>query len=118
MDFQQGQERRLAGFNIASGALQGATTGATAGALAGGGWGALAGGVVGGTTSLIGGIMDYQMMGERQREDKDFVIDNFKYHLGNIQALPYSINKVTCLTFNISFILSSFQSLWKVLGIT
>ena len=100
MDFQQGQERRLAGFNIAAGALQGATTGATAGALAGGGWGALAGGLTGGATSLIGGIMDYQMMGERQREDKDFAIDNFKYQLGNIQALPYSINKVTCLTFN------------------
>ena len=62
--------------------------------------GMVTGAALGGAMSLAGGIADYSMMGERQREDKDFVIDNFKYQLGNIKALPYSINKVTPLTYN------------------
>lgn len=100
MDFQHSQERTRGLVGAITGTAQGAVAGATAGALAGGGIGAAVGGAVGGVTSLIGGIVDYSMMGERQRQDKDFAIDNFKYQLGNIQALPYNINKVTCLTFN------------------
>ena len=102
MDFQQGQERTLGLIGAITGTAQGAISGATAGAMASGmnPVGAAVGGVVGGVTALAGGIADYAMMGARQREDKDFAIDNFKFQLGNIQALPYNINKVTCLTFN------------------
>ena len=102
MDFQHGQERTRGLVGAITGTAQGAISGATAGAMASGmnPVGAAVGGVVGGVTALAGGIADYAMMGARQREDKDFAIDNFKFQLGNIQALPYNINKVTCLTFN------------------
>ena len=99
MDFTQEQERTMAGWNIASGAVSGAAMGALAGSRAGAA-GAIAGGVIGGGASLAGGIVDYMMMGDRQREDKDFAIDNFTYQLGNIKARPYSITKVTPYTAN------------------
>ena len=100
MDFQFGQERVLAGISALTGTISGAATGATAGAMAGGGVGAAVGGAIGGITSLAGGIADLSMMGARQREDKDYVVDNFTYQLGNIKALPNSITKVTPLTYN------------------
>lgn len=100
MDFQFGQERVLAGISAVTGTIGGATTGATSGAMVGGGVGAAVGAAVGGITSLAGGIADLSMMGARQREDKDFTIDNWTYQLGNIKALPNSISKVTPLTYN------------------
>lgn len=62
--------------------------------------GMAAGAAIGTAASIAGGLVDYNLLKERQFEDKDFAVDNFKYQLGNIQALPYNINKVTCLTFN------------------
>lgn len=62
--------------------------------------GAGAGAAIGGLASLAGGIADYVMMGDRQREDKDLAIDNFAYQLGNIKALPNTLSKVTPLTYN------------------
>lgn len=100
MEFQQGQERTLAGINLFTGTMQGAVAGATAGGMIGHGIGAGIGAGVGAITSLIGGIADYSMMGARHQEDKDFAIDNWNYQLGNIKALPYSITKVTPLTYN------------------
>lgn len=100
LDFQQGQERILAGFNVATGTLQGALGGAVGGSVAGGGIGAAVGAIAGGAASLAGGIADIAMLGARQREDKDYTIDNWTYQLGNIKALPNSISKVTPLTYN------------------
>ena len=40
------------------------------------------------------------MLTDRQAEQRDFAVDNFKYQLGNVKALSYSINKVTPLTNN------------------
>lgn len=100
LDFTQGQERTLAGWNIATGTVTGTSTGAMAGFMAGGGYGAIAGGVLGGTSSLAAGIADYSMLSERQAEQKDLTTDMFRFQLGNIKALPYSLNKVTPLTYN------------------
>ena len=100
IDFQQGQERVLAGLNVATGTLQGALGGAIGGSLKGGVVGAGVGAAVGGVASLAGGIADIAMLGARQREDKDYTIDNWTYQLGNIKALPNSISKVTPLTYN------------------
>lgn len=100
LDFQQGQERILAGLNVATGTLQGALGGAVGGSVVGGGIGAGVGAIVGGAASLAGGIADIAMLGARQREDKDYTIDNWTYQLGNIKALPNSISKVTPLTYN------------------
>lgn len=101
MDFMHGQERIQSAFGLGVGTVQGAVSGATAGGLAGGGpYGAIAGAVIGGTTSLIGGMLDWSMMASRQQEDRSFAIDNFNYQLGNIKALPYSLNKVNPFTVN------------------
>ena len=99
LDFTQHQERVQAGWNLAGGSVMGAGAGMLAGSKAGLP-GMVIGGALGGVASLAGGIADYAMMGERQREQKDFAIDNYKYQLGNVKALAYSINKVTPLTNN------------------
>lgn len=99
MEFTQGQEREIAPYQLAAGALGGAAMGGLAGSKFGP-YGAIAGAAVGGIASSLAGIKDYSMMSARQQEAKDFAIDNFKFQLGNIKALPYNINKVTCLTFN------------------
>lgn len=99
MDFTQEQERKLAGWNLAAGAVTGGSMGMLAGSKLGLP-GMIVGGTLGAAASIAGGIADYAMMGERQREDKDFAIDNFNYQLGNIKARPYSITKVTPYTAN------------------
>ena len=100
MEFAQGQERTQAGWQIFGGAIQGATTGAIAGNMIGNGVGAGVGALVGGITSVAGGIMDYNMLTERQKEQKDYAIDTWRYQLGNIKALPTTVNKITPLTNN------------------
>lgn len=99
MDFTQHQERVQAGWNMVAGIGVGAGAGMLAGSKAGP-VGMGVGAAIGGVASLAGGIADYAMMGDRQREDKDFAIDNFNYQLGNIKAQPYSVTKVTPFTAN------------------
>lgn len=99
LEFQQGQERLQAGFGIAAGTVSGAAMGALAGSKFGG-VGAGVGAALGGATSLLGGVADLAMMSNRQREDKDYMVDNYRYQLGNIKALPTTINKITPLTNN------------------
>ncbi len=101
LDFTQNQEKILSAINLFGGTLQGGLSGAVGGAMAGGGVpGAVAGGIVGTVGAAATGIADYAMLKSRQREDKDFTIDNWTYQLGNIKALPNSISKVTPLTYN------------------
>lgn len=100
MEFSQRQERIASGFQVGVGTVQGGVTGAAAGGSVGGVYGAIAGAVVGAGASLGGGIADIQMMNARQREDRAYAKDMFAYQLGNIKALPYSLNKVTPLTWN------------------
>ena len=99
MDFTQGQERVQAAWSLGTGSLMGAAGGMLAGSKLGVP-GMVAGAAVGGVASIAGGIADYSMLLDRQLEQKDFAIDNFKYQLGNIKALPYSITKVTPFTAN------------------
>lgn len=99
LDFNQHQERVQAGWNIASGSLMGAAGGMLAGSKVGP-MGMAAGAAIGGTASLVGGIVDYSMLTERQQEAKDYAIDNYRFQLGNIQALPTTVNKITPLTNN------------------
>ena len=68
--------------------------------MSGGVYGAIAGGVIGGVGSLAGGAIDISTLRDRQRENKTLAVDMFNYQLGNVKALPYSINKVTPLTYN------------------
>ena len=100
LDFTQNQEKILSAINLFGGTMQGGLSGAVGGAIAGGAPGAIAGGIVGTVGAAATGIADYAMLKSRQREDKDFTIDNWTYQLGNIKALPNSISKVTPLTYN------------------
>ena len=102
MDFTQEQQRIQAAWGIAGGAGRAAISGATMGFFAGGGnpLMAVSGAVMGASTSVLGGLQDYKMLKERQREDKDYAIDNFAFQLGNIKARPYGITKVTPYTAN------------------
>lgn len=99
MDFEYSLQRQEAVFGAITGVVGGAVSGGTAGAAAGP-YGALAGAVVGGVTSAVGGAIDYAYLTSRQAENKSLAIDNFKYQLGNIRALPYQLNKVNPFTIN------------------
>ena len=100
MDFEYSKARTEALFGATIGSVGAGLSGGLAGGKIGGGVGAVAGATIGTLTSAIGGAVDYNILKQRQAENKDLMIDNFNYQLGNIKALPYSINKVTAYTFN------------------
>lgn len=100
MDFEFSKARTEALFGATVGTIGATVSGGVTGGLIGGGVGAGIGSLVGGISSAIGGAIDYNILKQRQAEAKDLAIDNFSYQLGNIKALPYSVNKITCLTFN------------------
>lgn len=83
--------------------IGGGAAGAVAGAKAGP-YGAIAGAVVGavggGVMSGVGYAKDKEWLAEQQAEARDFAVDNFKYQIGNIQALPQTMTKSTPLSYN------------------
>ena len=82
------------------GTVQGTATGAMTGSLYGGGIGAAIGGAVGGVSSLATGITDYRIKEQLRNEAIDYTKDQFGYQLGNIQALPNTISKVSAFNEN------------------
>lgn len=85
--------------NAITGSVQGAVSGAMTGAMSSGSpWGAIAGGVIGGGAAIGGGIADVVMNEKMRRYNIDFAKDMQELSLGNIQAMPYSLSKVS--TFN------------------
>lgn len=75
---------------LISGSISAVGTGVTTGVLAGGPFGAL-----GGLASLGGLVTDYYFNRQLQNEAIDYTKDLFGYNLGNIQALPDSLTKVS-----------------------
>ena len=71
-----------------------------AGGMLGGVPGAIAGGIVGTASSLAGGIADLNMQSGLHNEALDFAKDNFGFQLGNIKALPNTLNKVSSIVAN------------------
>ena len=100
MEVQYGWQRAQAITGAVAGTLQGGFTGAAAGGMMAGVAGAVAGGVIGTGTSLAGGIMDVNMQQALHNEALDFAKDNFGYQLGNIKALPNTLNKVSSIVAN------------------
>ena len=101
MDFGNKQARREAIAGIVGGGLTGGVSGGTLGAMAGLGGPASVGiGAATAAASMGLGAIDYNILKKRQAENKDLAIDMFEYNLGNIKALPYSLNKVNPLTYN------------------
>lgn len=75
---------------LISGSISAIGTGVTTGVLAGGAFGALSG-----LASLGGLVTDYYFNRQLQNEAIDYTKDLFGYNLGNIQALPDSLTKVS-----------------------
>lgn len=88
--------------DIAS-AITGTGSGAAAGALAGSlipGLGTGIGAAVGGAFSAAAGIADVAISDKLRNEAIDYTKDQFGYQLGNIQALPYTLTKVSSFNNN------------------
>lgn len=100
MDFEYQKASEQALFGAITGTITGGIGGAVAGSVVGGIGGAVAGGIGGSIASGIGGAVDYNILKQRQAENKDLTIDMFNYKLGNIKALSYSVNKLTPFTAN------------------
>lgn len=83
--------------NAIAGTIQGTISGAMAGGMWGGLGGAIVGGVAGAGASLVGGVMDIKNNELLRQEAIDFKRDQFGYQLGNIQALPRTLNKVSSI---------------------
>jgi hypothetical protein len=84
------------------GTLQGALSGAFLGGAWSGGTGSsqAIGGIGGAALSAIGGVADYRIKERLRNEAIDYTQDLFGYQLGNIQALPQTISKVSSLNEN------------------
>lgn len=100
LDLNNSVQGKLDRFNAISGVVTGTVSGAMTGAMAGGVYGAIAGGVLGGAASTIGGAMDVKYNEMLRTDARDLKIDQFNYSLGNIQALPYTLNKVSAFNYN------------------
>ena len=100
MDYNYNWERKNAVANSIVGTIQGGTSGAMAGASVGGPWGALAGAVIGTTASGVGGLLDLERQQGQFKESKSYAYDSFGYQLGNIKALPNTLNKVSSIVAN------------------
>lgn len=100
MDVNNAINKQEAWFQTGAGIMSGTVAGGAGGGVAGGGVGAAAGAILGAGASTLGGILDMQNLAARQKEARDFSIDNFNLQLGNIKALPYSITKTSALTAN------------------
>lgn len=84
--------------NAISGTISGAAAGGAAGSLMG--VNPLKGAAAGGIASLIGGAADITFNAMLRNEQLELKRDMYGYQLGNIQALPYSLSKVSALNEN------------------
>ena len=100
LEVNYGWQRAQGIANAVVGTIQGGTTGAMTGGIIGGAAGAAAGGVAGTVGALVGGITDLEMQKALHNEALDFSRDNFGFQLGNIKALPNTLNKVSSIVAN------------------
>lgn len=103
MNVQYDWQHRQGIVNAITGTLQGGATGAAAGGMVGGVGGAVAGAAIGTITAAAGGFMDVAMQESLHNEAINFARDNFGYQLGNIKALPNTLNKVSSIIANSKF---------------
>lgn len=97
-----------ANISAVLGTIQSGITGATAGGFAGSqfggvvgaGVGAVVGGVTSAVTSAIGAGLDIKYLQQQQAETRSYAVDMYNYNLQNIQALPYSLTKVSAFNEN------------------
>ena len=82
-----------------SGGLIGGSLGGVAGGIAGGALG-IAGGIAGGALSIYGLKEDLKYSDALHNEALSLAQDNFGYQMQNIQALPYTLGKVSAFSIN------------------
>jgi hypothetical protein len=99
MDLQHNVQASQDVFNAIVGTVGGGITGGLAGSY-GGPWGAVAGAVVGTAAAGAGGYLDYQMNQLLREDARDLSKDLFNYNLGNVQALPDALSKVSAYNAN------------------
>lgn len=83
-------------LNAVTGTAAAGVGGATAGAV-GGPVGAVVGGVVGTVGGAVTGAIDVGIAEDLRRDNIDLAKDQYGYRLGNIQAVPDSLTKVSAL---------------------
>lgn len=99
MDIQHQYQRTSGIINAVVGAAGGVTSGAIIGSMAGP-VGTAIGAIAGGISSAGAGVTDVLLSESLRTEAMNYKQDMFDYQLGNIQALPYSLTKVTSLNNN------------------
>ena len=89
-------------LNATVGTVQGGISGASAGAISSGGnpYAAIAAGIVGTAASAIGGVADIHINEKLRSEALDYTKDQFGYQLGNIQAIPLTLSKISAFNQN------------------
>ena len=102
IDINNNIQRTLEKWQVRTGTLQGATTGGIVGSMipSAGFVGMGVGAAVGGIASAWGGAMDRKYNEQMRQEARDFTIDQFGYQLGNIQARPDNLTKVSSFNPN------------------
>lgn len=80
-----------------TGVVGGIGGGAIAGASKGGVYGAIAGAIGGGLLSGANAYLSTDWLARSQSEQRNYATDKFTYSLQNIQAIPYSLTKVSAL---------------------
>lgn len=119
INFQRAFDRQIESLEVQqkyerigdiAGAVSGTFAGAAGGAIAGstaGPYGAIAGAIVGAAGSAIAGSVDISMKDKLRNEAIDYTRDQFGFQLGNIKALPNTLNKVDSFNQN--------NKIWPVL---
>ena len=103
METNNAVQKEREGWQTASGVISSAFGGATSGALIGGPVGGVVGGLIGAGASIAGGLRDIDLNNKLRNEAIDFAKDNFGYQMGNIQALPDNLTKVSSFNQNNKF---------------
>ena len=103
MEVNNSVQRQLERVNMLTGTLSGGITAGMAGGMVGGGLVGLGVGMAGGVLSGIGGIADLKLNEMLRSEAIDYAKDQFGYQLQQIQALPYSLNKVGVQNVNYKY---------------
>lgn len=88
--------------NMITGTFSGAVAGGSTAAMASGGnpYAALGGAIASGVVSLGGGIADLSTNQVLRNDALDYAKDMYGYRLGNIQATPLSLTKVSSFDIN------------------
>ena len=102
MEVQNKYQREMDRITAVVGTVQGGAAGASTALISSGGnpYAAIAGAAVGTVASGLAGYKDLNIKEKLRNEAMDYTKDLFGYQLGNIQALPNTISKVSALNNN------------------